>query len=400
MVRLLLLLTSIISLLLTANANASFCPKKLQISIKMDDAWYEKEQLRLENEDALLKKYSKYISKKSKPLIPEPYRHYKGDAYDHTKNCQMEKDVSNISEIEYAMNIDSGIRILKSYCSTIGKCIGYNDFLHDKRLTASEDRLIDIREDNAIFYHYFYSAQSESYEPLFNITNFHTGYEIYLNDTPNFSPDNRVILEVRSIAKKDSTTESASEFPREFPREFPVGFNINIYERNDLGEYINVEPAKSDPENPDKISTFLSRNPSCGETPHFHSWRNNHEARLSMLPPHQANDGIKVILSYDKKSKKWGCKQDLFPEYKCESYLPNSLEYSSNISKEQINNCTPQKTTTEEPTINSDPIPEKPLLNEDGLEEANPTTSRLGLEEENPLLIKEGLLYFLAVQQR
>jgi hypothetical protein len=64
----------------------------------------------------------------------------------------------------------------------------------------------------------------------FNITNFHTGSELYLNDNPQFSPNERFMVEVRSIPKQESEGT------------FPAGFNINIYEINEFGEYKNVEP--------------------------------------------------------------------------------------------------------------------------------------------------------------
>ncbi|MCE3254643.1 MAG: hypothetical protein K0R25_137 [Rickettsiaceae bacterium] len=295
----------------------------------MDEDWLEREERRLANEEVLLQKYSDYISKEIKPLIPEPYHCAKGEICDPVKNCQMERNVKKIREAEYSIKIDSGITIAKSYCSVIGKCIGYNEFFHTSEVTAAEDRLIDIKKDNAIFYHYFYSAKSKSYEPPFNITNFHTGSELYLNDIPHFSPDEKVMIEVRSIPKQEDSVN------------FPTGFNINIYEANELGEYKNIEPAEIDPENPDKIiSTFLSRNPACGETPHFHSWKSNREVRLSMQPPSEDNEeGKKVILAYDKKSKKWSCHEDSSPEVKCLSYLPGSTKFSSNLAIEQINDC-------------------------------------------------------------
>ena len=310
------------------NAKASTCKKDLAISIKMDDDWYIKEDLRIANEENLLKKYYDYISKEAKPLIAEKYRCKKGEICDPVKNCQMEKDVKEFKEIEYSMKIDTGITINKSYCSTIGKCIGYNDFSHTSERTAAEDRLINIVKDNAIFYHYFYSEKSKAYETPFNITNFHTGSELELNDLPHFSPDEKFMIEVRSVPNQEA------------PSDFPTGFNINIYEMNEFGEYKNIEPNEIDPQNPDNIvSTFLSRNPSCGETPHFHSWKSNKEVRLSMLPPEKANEGRKVILSYDKKTKKWGCYEDFFPEIKCQSYLPTSTKFSSNLAREQIGNC-------------------------------------------------------------
>jgi hypothetical protein len=322
-----LLLLSIIFLSFSS-AKAALCKKDFLVSITMDDDWYLKEELRLAREDILLNKHSNHISKEEKPLIAEPYHCAKGEICDPVKNCQMGKNVKNIKEIEYSMKIDSGIIIAKSHCSVIGKCIGYNDFFHSSEFTAAEDRLIDIKENNAVFYHYFYSSKSKTYEPPFNITNFHTGSELYLNDIPHFSPDDKVIIEIRSIPKQESEGD------------FPTGFNINIYESNEFGEYKNIEPVEFDPQDPSKVlSTFLSRNPSCGETPHFHSWKNNREVRLSMLPPSKANEGEKVILSYDKKSKKWGCHEDLFPEIKCQSYLPSSTKFISNLATEQIESC-------------------------------------------------------------
>jgi len=329
MERFFLFLISVIFLFsFSINAEAAFCKKDFLVSIQMGDDWHKIEEVRVADEESLLKKYSSYISKENKPLIAEPYHCKKGESCDQVKNCQIEKNVKDIREVEYSMKIDTGIIIAKSYCSVIGKCIGYNDFFHTNEVTAAEDRLIDIKKDNAVFYHYFYSARSKTYEPPFNITNFHTGSELYLNDAPHFSPDEKVMIEVRSIPKKEDSGD------------FPTGFNINIYEMNEFGEYKNVEPVETDPANPDKIiSTFLSRNPTCGETPHFHSWKSNREVRLSMLTPAKANDGKKIILSYDKKSNKWGCQEDLFPEVKCQSYLPSSTKFSSNLAAEQINNC-------------------------------------------------------------
>lgn len=315
----------IVTFSLPKNVNAAICKKELSTPITMDDEWSRKEGLRLANEEVLLRQYSKYISKESKSLIAEPYQCTKGEDCDPVKNCQMEKNVRDIREMEYSITTDSGIKIAKSYCGIIGKCIGYNEFFHSSKVTAAEDRLIDVKKDNAVFYHYFYSAHSKDYEPLFNITNFHTGSELYLNDVPSFSPDGKFMIEVRSIPKEDAKEN------------FPTGYNINIYEINDDGEYINIETPEIDLNSTDKItSTFLSRNPSCGTTPHFHSWKNDREVRLSMLPPADANKGMRVILAYDKKLKKWGCKEDIFPELKCESYLPSSTKYSSNLAVEQI----------------------------------------------------------------
>jgi hypothetical protein len=294
----------------------------------MDEEWYKKEEQRIAQEETLLKKYSNYISKEAKPLVFERYRCKRGETCDSLRNCQVERNVKNFQEIEYSIKLDSGILIAKSYCSVIGKCIGYNDFFHTKNVTAAEDRLIDIKKDNAIFYHYFYSAKSQTYEPPFNLTNFHTGSELYLNDVPHFSPDERFMIEVRSIPEQKNSGD------------FPTGFNINIYEMNEFGEYKNIEPDEIDPENPKKIiSTFLSRNPSCGETPHFHSWKNNREIRISMAPPSKANEGRKVILAFDKKTKKWGCQEELFPEIKCSSYLPGTTKFSSNLAPQQLGDC-------------------------------------------------------------
>lgn len=319
-----------LTIFLMPNANASLCKKQWQQSIKMDDDWYKKEQLRLANEDILLKQHANYISKQNKPLTARYYYCEPGDGEecDPLENCQMEKDVKNFHEVEYSIETDLGIVIQKSYCSVIGKCIGYNDFLHTLGSTDEEDRLIDIKGNNAVFYHYFYSAQSNSYEPLFNITNFYKGYELYLDDKPHFSPDDKKMVEIRSIPKKDSSGN------------FPTGYNINIYEANNFGEYINVEPEVIDPKNPSKIiSTFLSRHPECGATPHFNSWKNNNEVILSSLPTSEANNGKKVILYYESKSKKWSCKDDVTPKPKCNSYLPTSTKYSSNLAIEQINDC-------------------------------------------------------------
>jgi hypothetical protein len=210
----------------------------------------------------------------------------------------------------------------------IGKCAGYNDFTHSSSSMASEDRLVDIKHNNAVFYHYFYANNTKDYEPPFNITNLHTANEIYLNDEPHFSPDDRVIIEVKSIPKQEKETN------------FPTGFDINIYEMNEFGEYKNVEPASFNLSSSDNIiSNFLSRNPECGKTPHFHSWKSNREIWLSMEKPSQANDEEKVILAYDQRTKKWGCNKNYFPEPECQSYLPESAEFSSNLAPEQVNRC-------------------------------------------------------------
>jgi hypothetical protein len=319
----------VISLLIFPTfSNAKICKKEFQLSIKIDDDWHKKEDQRILHENQLIQNHSQYISKQKRALFVEPFTCIKNEECDPIKNCQMEKNPKKFSEVEYAMKIDSGIVIAKSHCSVIAKCIGYSDFFHNKNTTFAEDRLIDIQGNNAVFYHHFYSANSASYEPPFNMTNFKTGYELYLDDEPHFSPNGNAMVEVRSIPKQDLQSD------------MPTGFNINIYEINKLGEYRNVEPAEIDPKNQDKvISTFLSRNPECGETPHFHSWKNNREVRLSMLPPSDANKGKKVILSYDIKTRKWGCKEDLFPEFKCQSYLPSSTKYSSNLATEQISHC-------------------------------------------------------------
>lgn len=294
----------------------------------MDDEWYRKEEERVKLEEELLAKHSEYITKIIRPLVVEPYRCAKGETCDPLKNCQMNKDAEKYHEVEYQIKTDAGIIISKSHCSEIGKCIGYNYFSHNQKVTAAEDRLIDIKKDNAIFYHYFYSAHSESYETPFNMTNFHTGSELSLNSIPHFSPDEKIMIEVRSIPKRDDNGE------------FPTGYKINIYEINEYGEYKNIEPDEIDPNDSNKIiSTFLSRNPACGEAPYFHSWKSSREVRLSMSPPNQENKGRKAILSYDKKTKKWGCQEYVFPEFKCESYLPSTTKFSSNLSDEQVEAC-------------------------------------------------------------
>jgi hypothetical protein len=311
---------------LSPNVHAELCKKNFYVSIKMDDDWNQKEQQRLENENILLNKYSDHITKQAKPLIAEPYSCAKDQECDEVKNCQMEtrRSARTLREMEYSMKIDSGLVIAKSHCSLIGKCIGYNDFFHTNKVTASEDRLIDIKQNHALFYHYFYSGEQKSYQPPFNMTSFNNGSELYFNDIPHFSPDEKVIVEVRSIPKQELSSG------------FPTGFNINIYELNEAGEYKNVEPAEIDPQNPEKIlSTFLSRNPSCGATPHFHSWKSNKEIRLST----GSGEGKKVILFYDEKLKKWSCKDDVNLEFRCEPYFPGSTSYSSNLAMEQINDC-------------------------------------------------------------
>ncbi len=339
--------------LFVAESEAYLCKKSDQVFIEMDEDWNEREELRIKNEDELLEKYSEYISKHTKPLTKEKYSCIKGENCDPLKNCQMHQDVTNLHEVEYLIKVDTGIFLSKSHCSTIGKCIGYNDFTHSLKVTASENRLIDIKKDNAIFYHYFYSAHSENYEPPFVMVNFHTGSELYLNALPHFSPDERSMIEIFSTPNKNEGAEKNK-------------FVINIYEMNKYGEYKKIEmPKKEEPEekNTDaanlpaevilgeaevsglssskdsSVEDFLSQNPTCGTNPHFHSWKNNYEIRLSMLHPSHANDGKKVILAYNRKEKKWECQDDAFPEFECQSYLPSSLKYVSNLTEEQINEC-------------------------------------------------------------
>ncbi len=321
-------------------SEASLCKKSDIISIKMSDDWLKAENLRIENERDLLEKYSSYISKREKPLTKEKYSCTKGINCDPLKNCQMHHESEKFHEVEYLIAVDTGITLAKSHCSTIGKCIGYNDFIHSLNVTASEDRLIDIKKDNAIFYHYFYSAHSKNHEAPFVMINFHTGSELHLQGKPNFSPDETKMIEIYSIDEKHEL-------------ETKKKFFINIYEMNKYGEFVkinfprkelvvNAEDDKTESESFDKITEnedFLSRNPSCGSTPHFHSWKNNYEVRLSMLPPHQANEGKKVILTYNRHEKNWECQDDAFPEFECKSYLPSSLEFVSNLNEEQINEC-------------------------------------------------------------
>jgi hypothetical protein len=338
------------------DSEAYLCKKSDQIIIEMGNDWNEKEEVRLNNENKLLEKYSEYISKHQKPLIREKYNCTKGKNCDPLKNCQMHQDVINFHEVEYLIKVDTGIILSKSHCSTIGKCIGYNDFTHSLKVTASENRLIDIRKDNAIFYHYFYSAHSENYESPFVMVNFHTGSELYLNGMPHFSPDERNMIEIFSTPNKN---EGAAKDK----------FVINLYEMNKYGEYKKIEtPKKEEPEEKEKNKdeenlpaetildkteindlaaenteadeeSFLTQNPTCGATPHFHSWKNNYEIRLSMLHPRQANDGKKVVLAYNRKAKKWECQDDAFPEFECKSFLPSSLKYVSNLTEDQINEC-------------------------------------------------------------
>lgn len=304
---------------------AAVCKKNFFTPIQMNDDWYKREEARMKMEDELIKKYSDKITKNIKPLVPEKYVCARGETCDPIKNCQMEENVDGINEVEYLMKIDSGIFISKSYCSVIGKCIGYNDFIHSSHVTASESRLIGIHKNNAVFYNYFYSAKSKDYEPPFTILSLKTGSEIYLNDVPNFSPDDKFMVEVRSSIRQENS-------------QIPTGFNINIYALNDRGEYKKVEGDELDKF--DQVaSTFLSRNPQCGDTPYFHSWKNKREVRLSMLPPKYANHGRRVILSYDENENKWSCSEDLYPEFKCEFYLPGSTKFSSNLTEEQVGNC-------------------------------------------------------------
>lgn len=323
-----IIILNILFLFLTNSSKAAICKKEFQVSIKMSDEWQKNEEIRLIKENNLVEQYSNYISKVEKPLKVGDYCSNKSDC-DEIRNCQMEKNIKDFKEIEYLIKLDSGIIISKSYCSVIGKCIGYNDFFHDKKITASENRLIDVRQDNAIFYHYFYSADSKGYEPLFNMTNFHTGYELYFNDIPHFSPDDKFIIEVKSVPKREDLSE-----------DFPAGYDINIYESNEYGEYKNIEPAEFDEQDKNKvISTFLSRNPECGKTPYFRSWKNNREAKLYNLPSEENPEGKKVILFYNKNAKKWQCRNDDSFSNDCIVYLPDSVEYISNMAPEQLNNC-------------------------------------------------------------
>lgn len=316
------ILLPILFCLLSFSAAAKLCDSKVindpLLDIKMDDEWYKKEEVRAKIEDSLVKKYSEYLSKKSKPLVVEFFKCGKGDVCDELNNCQLHKDAKKYREIEYQIKTDAGVIISKSYCSKLGKCIGYNDFLHSKNVTAAEDRLIDVKKDNAIFYHYFYSANSKtSYEAPFNITNFHTGSELYLSDFPHFSPDEKFMLEINSS---------------------PENSKIAIYEANEYGEYKNIEPDEVD-DAKKIVSTFLSRNLNCGKAPHFYSWKNNREVILSESSTSQENAGKKTILFYDKKAKKWACREEDFMEYKCRSYLPDSTNFISNFTKEQMQNC-------------------------------------------------------------
>lgn len=340
---------------------AKQCPEKYQIDIQMSDHWHKKEEKRLKIENSLLKEYSKYIIRRNKRLIPEKFycekeikstcavNKKKGiihkpdseDCFiendcDPLKNCQMvtkKENLKSLQEIEYLMKTDAGFTIAKSYCTKIGKCIGYNEFFHDTKITAQEDRLIDIKNDNAIFYHYFYSAHSQSYEPPYNITNLKSGNELYLNDKPHFSPNGKIMVEIRSIPKQAIKIGDSEG-------NFPTGFSINLYELGENGEYQKITPPQDNPLGPiDTSLPFLSTNPKCGKTPHFHSWKNNQEIRLSSLHPEKSDNGDRTILSYDKKAKKWGCRKNFFPEPKCESFTPDEIDFVSNLSMEQLRNC-------------------------------------------------------------
>jgi len=270
----------------------------------MEDDWYKKEELRKQKEELLLSQYAANITKESKPLIAEKFVCEKGEECDPIKNCQIEKDVKNLRDEEYRITSDSGIVIAKSYCSEIGKCAGYNDFIHSLEVTAAEDRLVDIKKNNAVFYHYFYSAHSQNYEHLFNLTNFNTGSELYFEDVPHFSFDEDFIVEVRS--SKD--------------------FSIHIYKFLENNEYKLIPAEDLDLQ-------------ACGATPYFHSWKSSTEARLSQTPPSEANAGKMTLLVFDQETKKWSCKDEILPPPQCEYYLPNSIQFSSNISEQQIRNC-------------------------------------------------------------
>jgi hypothetical protein len=321
------------------NSQADLCPKEVlndqKYQIKVDHSWRENEAKRIENEVKLLLKNSEYISKIFKPLTKEKYscstEKTASNECNLMRNCQLHDDVKNFFEVEYRIKTDLGIIISKSHCSEIGKCVGYNFFPHTGLVTAVEDRLIDVVMDNAIFSHFFYSAKNNYYQPPFNMTNFHTGKEIYLDDMPHFSPNKNFMIEVRSVDEKEKNSLN---------QEFPSGYRIKIYQINEYGEYNEIETDELDESDPSKInSTFLSRNPECGKTPHFHSWKNNHEVRLSMLPPKYANEGRKVILSFDKKEKKWFCYEDKFPDFSCEYDMPNNIDFFSNLSLNQIEIC-------------------------------------------------------------
>lgn len=310
-------------------SNAAICPRSLHISIEMDADWYKKEEERKKMEDDLIKKYSSFISKEEKPLGVEKSTCDKGEDCDFIKNCQMQRNVRKIRDVEYSIKTNSGITIKKSYCSSIGKCIGYNDFFHNSKVTASEDRLIDIKKNHAIFYHYFYSANSNGYEPPFNMTSFNSGNEIYFDDMPHFSPDENIILEVRSNEKED--VEGTK---------IPVGYNINIYQLDENGEYKNVEPIEFDRNDHNVVvSTFLSRHPECGEKPRFHSWKSNTEAILTASPSEKSEQNKVILLFFDPILKKWRCKDDILSKMSCKSNLPPSTKFSSNITKKQVENC-------------------------------------------------------------
>jgi hypothetical protein len=135
------------------------------------------------------------------------------------------------------------------------------------------------------------------------VVNLHSGRSITLYDTINFSPNGRVIVEFRSADFCEECTESSS------------GFNIDIYEINEEHDYVLTSRTEELDSNSTGNSYFLSRNPQCGPTPFFHSWKNNDEIRISMTEPNNANSGARAILKYDLKTKNWSCKKtdELFP---------------------------------------------------------------------------------------
>jgi hypothetical protein len=251
----------------------------------------DEENLRIKNEEVLLEKYSKFISKKIKPLVKNQNAVY------------FDKD-DNAKEVEYLIKTSSRKAITKSYCSIFKKCIGYNKFYGVPENINQEYRLIDVKKDNAIFYENSYSETDSNISQALLMINLHSGEEKYFFNKLNFSFDENFILDIRSEEYCHECTEGGA-----------TGYNIDIYELDNKGEYILTSRQEERDSNDFGKSHFLARNPDCGPTPYFHSWKNNNEARISMSSPELANKGPRAILKYDKKNKSWSCKktEEIFP---------------------------------------------------------------------------------------
>jgi len=255
-----------------------------------EKSWIEKELLRKQKEEELLKKYSNYITKNTKNLVKNDNAKFR------------EKNARESRDIQYLLKTDSGKIYTKNYCDPIAKCMGYNDYLDE----LDEYRLIDVKQDNALFYESFYTLREvdaiEVGSP-FLLFNLHSGEEIHLLD-PKFSPDEKFIVDIRSIPYCAECTENGAS-----------GFNIDIYAIDDKKNYVLTSRQEMFDSDQFGNSYFLNKNKECGSTPHFHSWKNNNEIRISMLEPQDASKADRVILKYDSDKKNWSCSktQEKFP---------------------------------------------------------------------------------------